>query len=131
MPFIRIDLIKGKEAEELLVISQAVHLAITETIDVPMDDYFQVITQHEPYELKYDTQYMNISRTDGLVYVQITLKEGRSLTKKKALYARIAQLLQERAGIRPADVMIILLENTVENWSFGNGIAQLAPANNG
>ncbi|MCG7409206.1 tautomerase family protein [Paenibacillus sp. ACRRX] len=127
MPFVRIDLIKGKEAEELLIISQAVHLALTETIDVPMDDYFQVITQHEAHEFNYDPQYMNICRTNELLYIQITLKEGRSLAKKKALYARMAELLQERTGIRPADVMIILLENTVENWSFGNGIAQLAP----
>jgi phenylpyruvate tautomerase PptA (4-oxalocrotonate tautomerase family) len=54
------------------------------------------------------------------------MKEGRTTQKKQALYARIVDLLEQNAGIRPQDVMIILTENTQENWSFGNGIAQLA-----
>jgi 4-oxalocrotonate tautomerase len=31
---------------------------------------------------------------------------------------------EERAGVRPEDVMITLSENGPEDWSFGNGVAQ-------
>lgn len=127
MPFVRIDLRKGKSEAELSTISRSIHEAMVATIDVPEDDYFQVITQHDSGELLYDTQYLNISRSENQIFIQITLKQGRSLPKKKALYARIAELLQESAGMRPQDVMIILVENTEENWSFGNGIAQMVP----
>lgn len=61
------------------------------------------------------------------MFVQITMKEGRPLRKKQALYARMTELLEMNAKVRPQDVMIILTENTQENWSFGNGVAQLAP----
>ncbi|GIO69224.1 tautomerase family protein [Paenibacillus sp. FSL M7-1455] len=127
MPFVRIDLHHGKSKEELSVISRSIHQAMVETIDVPEDDYFQVITPHPPGELLYDTGYMNISRSEQQMFVQITMKEGRPLRKKQALYARMTELLEMNAKVRPQDVMIILTENTQENWSFGNGVAQLAP----
>ncbi|WP_136609022.1 tautomerase family protein [Paenibacillus dokdonensis] len=126
MPFVRIDLHHGKSQEELSILSRSIHQAMVETIDVPEDDYFQVITTHASGELLYDKKYMNIFRTEQQIFIQITMKEGRTTRKKKALYARIAELLEEKAGVRPQDVMIILMENMQENWSFGNGIAQLA-----
>jgi len=45
---------------------------------------------------------------------------------RKALFARIAQLLRESPGVRPEDVFVSLVEVAKENWSFGNGIAQYA-----
>jgi 4-oxalocrotonate tautomerase len=61
------------------------------------------------------------------VFIQITLNVGRSLELKKALYARMAELLKQNPGVRPEDVFINLTEVPRENWSFGNGIAQYAP----
>ena len=43
------------------------------------------------------------------------------------LYRRITDLLAERAGIRPEDVLINLIEVAKENWSFGCGIAHYVP----
>ncbi|MWV47365.1 tautomerase family protein [Paenibacillus sp. HJL G12] len=126
MPFVRIDLHAGKSKEELSVISRAVHQSMVDTIDVPEDDYFQVISTHAQGELLYDRAYLNIARSDQQIFIQITMKEGRATRKKRALYARIAEQLEKNAGIRPQDIMIILTENTQDNWSFGNGIAQLA-----
>lgn len=126
MPFVRVDLHDGKTAEELAVLSRSIQRAMVETIDVPEDDYFQIITTHAPGELIYDRQYMGIARSERQIFIQMTMKKGRSTRQKQALFARIAELLQENAGVRPQDVMVILTENTQDNWSFGNGIAQLA-----
>ncbi|WP_426448396.1 tautomerase family protein [Paenibacillus sp. S-38] len=131
MPFVRIDLRRGRTKEELQIVSRAVHRALTETVNVPEDDYFQVITQHEAEEFRYDPGYLGISRTDGLIFIAITMREGRGAGKKRALYARVAQLLEESAGVRPEDVMIIVTENAWEDWSFGQGIAQHAPGGSG
>jgi phenylpyruvate tautomerase PptA (4-oxalocrotonate tautomerase family) len=45
---------------------------------------------------------------------------------KKALYAKIVELISQETGLRPEDVFINLVEVAKENWSFGNGIAQYA-----
>lgn len=67
-----------------------------------------------------------MSRSDGVLLIQITLSAGRTLEVRKALFARIAELLRESPGIRPEDVFVSLVETQKENWSFGNGLAQYA-----
>ena len=126
MPLVRISLQEGKPAAYRRAIGDSVHRAMVETINVPALDRFQVITEHPPESLIYDPTYLGIERTEGVIFVQITLNAGRSTEQKRALYARMAELLAESAGVRPQDVLISLVEVARENWSFGNGEAQYA-----
>jgi 4-oxalocrotonate tautomerase len=124
MPFVRIDLREGKSARHIQAIGNAVQQALIERLDVPVRDQFQVISEHAPDHLTYNPNYLDIERTDDIVFIQITLSAGRSTEQKRAFYARLVELLQENPGIRLQDVFIHLVENTRENWSFGNGEAQ-------
>jgi phenylpyruvate tautomerase PptA (4-oxalocrotonate tautomerase family) len=126
MPLVRIALRKGKSAEYQAAIGNAVHRAMMDTINVPALDRFQIITEHEPGQLIYDPAYLDIHRTDDVVFIQITISEGRSIDLRRSLFARIAELLHESPGIRKQDVLINLIEVAKENWSFGNGEAQYA-----
>ncbi|HEV7522463.1 MAG TPA: tautomerase family protein [Candidatus Angelobacter sp.] len=126
MPLVRISLMAGKPESYRQKISDVVHRAMVETVNVPAQDRFQIITEHSKSDFIYDAQYLNIPRTDDLVIIQITLNAGRTTELKKALYRRIADLLNQEAGIRKEDVFINLVEVTKENWSFGNGEAQYA-----
>ena len=128
MPLVRISLIKGKPAGHARAIGDAVHDALVETIDVPPQDRFQLITEHEPEDMIYDPSFLGIDRSADIVIVQITISAGRTLERKRALYRRIAARLAERARLRPEDVWINLVEVPKENWSFGNGVASYAPA---
>ena len=124
MPLVRISLRKGKTAEYREAVAEGVHKAMVETIGIPLTDRFQLITEHDTGGLKYDTTYLDIQRTDDVVFVQIILNTGRSVEMKKALYSGIVRYLAEKPGIRPQDVLINLVEVSRENWSFGNGEAQ-------
>lgn len=126
MPLVRISLREGKSADYRRAIGDAVHRAMVETINVPAADRFQVVNEYSQDDLIYDPGYLNIDRSDDVVFVQITLNSGRTIEQKKALYARIAELLTENPGLRPQDVLINLVEVGRENWSFGNGEAQYA-----
>jgi phenylpyruvate tautomerase PptA (4-oxalocrotonate tautomerase family) len=126
MPLVRISLLAGKPDSFKHKISDAVHRAMVETINVPALDRFQIITEHGKNDFIYDAQYLNIARTDGLIIIQITMNTGRTTDMKKALYHRIAELLNQEAGVRKEDVLINLVETAKENWSFGNGEAQYA-----
>ena len=126
MPLVRISLIAGKPEPQKQKISDIVHRAMVETINVPPLDRFQIITELSRNDFIYDAQYLNIPRTDGLIVIQITLNAGRTTEMKKALYRRIAELLHQEMGMRKEDVFINLVEVSKENWSFGNGEAQYA-----
>ena len=69
------------------------------------------------------TRYLDIDRTEQFVLIRVNLSTGRSTDAKQAFYARLAELLHERVGIRTEDVAIVLAENTREDWSFGRGEA--------
>lgn len=126
MPLIRIALRKGTTDEFRKALSEGVHRAMVETINVPPQDKFQIISEHDETGLIYDPSYLGIPRTDAIVIIQIFLNAGRTVEMKKALYARIAKLLKQAPGISPEDVFVSLVEVPKENWSFGNGLAQYA-----
>jgi 4-oxalocrotonate tautomerase len=125
MPFVRIDLRKGKDATFREEISGVVHEALI-SVGVPKDDRFQVISEHEPPNFVFDPSYLGVQRSEELVMIQITWNEGRTLDQKKALYKAIADGLAGKVGLRREDVFVNLVEVKKENWSFGNGIAQYA-----
>jgi len=124
MPLVRISLREGKPEAYRAAIADGVHRAMVETMNVPAKDRFQIVTEHPASGLIYDPSYLDVARTDDLVVVQITLNAGRTTEMKKALYARIAELLAASPGVRREDVLVSLVEVTKDGWSFGNGVAQ-------
>jgi 4-oxalocrotonate tautomerase len=128
MPLVRISLVKGRPEAYRRKVGEAIHRALVEALGVPPLDRFQLITEHEPGDLVYDSNYLGIARSSDLVIVQITLSAGRTLEQKRALYRRIAANLSAAVRLRPEDAWINLVEVAKENWSFGNGVASYAPA---
>ena len=93
MPLVRIDLRAGKSTDYRRAIGDQVHRALVETIDIPPLDRFQVIAEHGAEGLIYDPTYLDIERTDDVIFIQIALSAGRTVEQKRALFARIAALL--------------------------------------
>lgn len=124
MPLARIDLMEGKSPEYKRALADGVYRALVEAVGAPEKDQFAVVSEHRPDGLVYSPDYLDVERTDDVVFVQITLNEGRPVEKKKALYARIVELFAEDPGVRPEDVVINLVEVDKANWSYGNGEAQ-------
>ena len=123
MPLVRIALRRGKSAAHLAALRDGIYRAMRESFDVPENDRFILISQHDADEFDCDPGYLGIARSDALVVVQITCARGRTTARKQALYRRILEEFVA-AGVRPEDVFVNLVETARENWSFGHGIAQ-------
>lgn len=96
---------------------------------VPEHDKFQVVTRHAADELVYPHDgYLGLTYTANIVFIQITWNGGRTVDVKKAFYRAIADGIHAATGIRKEDVFISLVDVQRENWSFGNGDMQYAPA---
>ena len=126
MPLVRIDLVEGKSAQYRSTIVQVVYDAMRETMNVPKDDRFMVITEHPTEGFVADPNYLGIQRSKDCVFIQITLNAGRTLEQKRGFYRAVADGLHQRLSLRREDVFIGLVEVNKENWSFGNGQAQYA-----
>ena len=99
---------------------------MTDVLNVPKDDLFQVITAHPKTGLRFDRDYLGIHRTDDCIFLQIPLNSGRTVEMKRSFYKSVADGLHEGLKVRKEDVLINLVEVPKENWSFGNGEAQYA-----
>jgi len=126
MPLVRIALRRGKSSLHLTALRHGVYQAMREAFNVPENDRFILVSQHDADEFDYDANYLGIARSEDLVIVQITCNTGRTLEQKKALYSAIADNFSSDPGLRREDVFINLIEVAKENWSFGHGVAQYA-----
>ena len=125
MPISHISLRSGKPEAYRQAIFDSLYRALRETLDVPEDDQFMTITEHDAANFRYGAAF-GIDRSDDLVYIRITVFDTRTADQKKALFRRIAELLRESPGIRPQDVFVNVYATAKENWSVGSGLAQFA-----
>lgn len=125
MPFVRISLPRKLSLETKNKISESIHQSLIEEFHIPKDDYFHIIEELESHQIKYPESYLGISHSKEIIYVQITAGQGRTLEQKKKLYQQIATRISSSTEILINNVIIVLLENNgLENWSFGNGEIQ-------
>ena len=128
MPLVRIDLYRGTSPEYRASISEGVHQAIVEALAVPPEDRFQVITEHPPGGIVFSRNYLGVEHSEKIVFVQITMSQGRKPQQKRKLFKRMAELLAASPGVARQDLIINLVEVAWENWSFGNGDAHYMDA---
>lgn len=121
MPFIRSAVKRGTQPAQKQAIVDGIHQALVDSIGMPPDELFNLVTEYEPEDFFYDRRFNGIARSDKLVVIEITMRRGRSDAMKKALYASIAANLEKLAGIPPGDVFIFMHENDYSDWSVGNG----------
>jgi phenylpyruvate tautomerase PptA (4-oxalocrotonate tautomerase family) len=121
MPLVHISILKGKSRAYVKAIADGVNSAVIETMGFPADDRYQIISEHEPYGLEYQT------RTADRVMMSLIMRSGRSPEAKKAFYKKVVENLARDPGIDPANVLISIVENRDIDWSFRDGIAQFVP----
>jgi phenylpyruvate tautomerase PptA (4-oxalocrotonate tautomerase family) len=124
MPLVRVSIKTGRTSNEKRAIADSIYEAMRQTINIPENDRFVVISEHADDGLISDPNYMGISRSENPLFVEITFRQGRTVEMKQALYKKIVENLVESVGVRKEDVLIVLRENDKADWSFGNGEAQ-------
>jgi phenylpyruvate tautomerase PptA (4-oxalocrotonate tautomerase family) len=124
MPLVRIDVLR-MEPTRFGAVGDAVRQALTESIGIPPEDRFQILTNHDGKSstLQHGT-YLDIPRDDGIVYIDITMRRGRTDDQKRQMYAQVCRRLTEQAQVAPHIVFIVVHENRETDWSFGYGQAQ-------
>jgi 4-oxalocrotonate tautomerase len=125
MPLAHISLRVGKPEAYRQAIFDGIYRAMREALNVPEDDQFMTISEHDEANFRYGNAY-GVVRSADTVYIQIIVFSARTREQKKALFRRIAELLGEDPGIRPEDLFVNVLETAKENWSVGHGLAQFA-----
>ncbi|MGE6536733.1 tautomerase family protein [Bacillus luti] len=114
--------------EELKKIGECIHLSLIEHFNIPENDYFQMFFSYQQNQFLYNLYYLldrGEKRTENMIYVSITCGPGRTVQQKKGLYQSVSLKISECSNVKVSDIFITLNETAAENWSFGQGVAQL------
>jgi quercetin dioxygenase-like cupin family protein len=129
MPFVQINLSEELDGPARKAISASIHESLIEIFRIPADDLFQTIQAFPKDGQVFASAYLGVEHAYPFVAIQIFCLEGRTVTMKEQLYQRIAGKIAGRTPVAAANVLIVVVENTKANWSFGNGIAQMVAGN--
>ncbi|WP_416065922.1 tautomerase family protein [Rhizobium sp. ZK1] len=123
MPVVRIHVFKGRTGDELQRLLDVAHDAVVEAFGVPRRDRYQILEEHEKSHLQVLDTGLGMDRSERFVLVEI-ISRVRPRTAKLDLYETLARSFRIECGIDPSDVMVSIVENSDEDWSFGMGRAQ-------
>lgn len=124
MPFVKIMIDKSIVKENKEVISNSIHNSLIECFKIPIKDKFQVFIDVDKENLVFPDEYLGNSYSN-ILFIYITCKGGRTNEQKRKLYELCAKSICEKTKIKKDDIFITIVESDQNNWSFGNGIAQL------
>ncbi|MCC2088784.1 tautomerase family protein [Mammaliicoccus sciuri] len=123
MPLMKIDIIKGRKKSEIKQILDIAYETMLTAFDAPIGDRYQIVTQHEDYEMEILDTGLGVERTDGVIIFTI-ITRPRTQQQKVQFYREVVNELHDKLNIRKEDVMFSIVENTDEDWSFFKGEAQ-------
>jgi phenylpyruvate tautomerase PptA (4-oxalocrotonate tautomerase family) len=123
MPLVRIDVLEGRTPEALRRIADTVQDVMLDVFAAPPGDRYQILTEHPVGQIIAEDTGLGFERTAAVTVIQI-FQQGRSEAQKKAAYRELAARLQERCNIPPTDLVVSIVTNGREDWSFGLGRAQ-------
>jgi phenylpyruvate tautomerase PptA (4-oxalocrotonate tautomerase family) len=117
MPLVRIDVQEGRTPEELRRIADTVQEVMLDVFAAPPGDRYQIITEHPVGHILAEDTGLGFERTAGVTVIQI-FQQGRSEDQKRAVYRELAFRLEDVCGIAPTDLVVSIVTNGREDWSF-------------
>lgn len=129
MPVFNAHVPRGRfTADQKHALADALTQSLVQALGLPEGDRFVAITEHGEGELHLHPTYMEMTRTESAMIISVMLGPHHPLENKRRLAAAINRLVVEALGVSPDDIFIAIVPVPRENFSFGRGELQLAPA---
>ena len=123
MPLVRIDVQAGRTPTQLRGLADTVQEVMLDVFAAPVGDRYQIITEHAVGHIIAEDTGLGLERTDGVTVIQI-FQQGRNVEQKQVAYDQLAKRLDAAELVRPEDLIVSVMANEREDWSFGLGRAQ-------
>jgi 4-oxalocrotonate tautomerase len=124
MPLTTINITEGMTEEAIDQLQSTIHSCFVKVWGIPVNGGFYIINERPSSRMRISRTMWEINRSDQPpLLLQIT-SSPRSKELKLELFRVLAEEL-EKQGIRKEDLFISITPTQREDWSFGNGVAQL------
>jgi phenylpyruvate tautomerase PptA (4-oxalocrotonate tautomerase family) len=126
MPLVKVNLLKGRSAEEKDSIAASIQTALVSTLDVSDANRYQLFNEYDAESFRHTSGYLGLNYTDQLLIIEITIRAGDDDDHKKSLLAAINRNLVAAGAVAEDDVFVLITEIGDADVSFGKGLSQRA-----
>jgi 4-oxalocrotonate tautomerase len=124
MPLITINITEGMTDFAIDQLQDTIHTCFVKAWNIPENGGFYIINERAKSRMRISRTMWGINRSENPpLLLQIT-SSPRSKESKVELFRLLAEEL-EKQGIQKEELFISISPTQREDWSFGNGVAQL------
>jgi 4-oxalocrotonate tautomerase len=123
LAIVRVDFSSQRPAGFADALARSINTTMQSVLGVPPSENYVVCQEHAAGAVLHAPGDCPPERLDQLVFIQITLNQGRSAELKTDFYRKLTQALVATGYVRAENVFINLVEVARENWSFGSVLA--------
>lgn len=124
MPLIKVDIVEGRNEQEIRKLLDVIHSAVLKAFDVPKGDRYQIVTQHKSYEMVLEDTDLGFTREQQKIVAITVISRKRECRDKITFYQLVKEGLEDQLKIDSKNILISITENGDADWSFGFGEAQ-------
>lgn len=120
MAIVRVDFSNNQPAEFASAVCGVINSAMQEVLGVPPLENFIVCQGYPTAAILHAPGVCSPDRLGKIVFIQITLNQGRSAELKAKFFSQLNRNLVGTGYLQTENIFINLVEVARENWSFGN-----------
>jgi len=118
MPLVHLHMSTDITDEVRDAVCAATQGALVRALDVPANDLFQIVSRHEPAELKASPTWPGHIRREQILYIEMLMTPMYDDDAKARMYTAVADDVSA-CGIRREDIFIAITENRSADWMAG------------
>lgn len=120
MAIVRVDFSNSQPAEFASIASGVINSTMQEVLGVPPKENYIVCQGYPKEAILHAPGICQPDRLEKIVFVQITLNQGRTAELKAKFFSELNKKLVSTGYLQSENIFINLVEVARENWSFGN-----------
>lgn len=120
MAIVRVDFSRNQPAEFAPAISGIINSTMQGILAVPQEENYILCQAYEKGAILHAPGICPPERIDMIVFIQITLNQGRSTDLKTRFFRELSLNLAATGFVQAENIYINLVEVARENWSFGS-----------
>ena len=119
LAIVRVDFAAKRPTGFAVAVARSINITMQTVLGVPPSENYVVCQEHPEGSILHAPGDCPPERLDQLVFIQITLNQGRGAELKKDFFRKLTQALVLTGFAQAENVFINLVEVARENWSFG------------
>ena len=118
MALVRVDFHESRAPDFQEKIGEIITQVMREVLKVPDAENYVIAEAHSHTAVCHQTGVLDDAQRTQIVFIQITLNQGRATELKQVFYAELKHRMQEQLGVPTSAIYINLVEVDQANWAF-------------